>query len=205
MKKTTFLAFEDDIRFNNNDTHYNHVIDHNTTNSKFGSTPNKQYLHRYYQNRILSIKDFDDAFELVRNAVDSKFNMHRAGLSLILQTLPTQLGAYHLLGSNMIIMNKRLLDIIKSKKTSLDYNSYVFMVLCHEYLHSFGIIDEQRVRKMTYDLCIDLLGTDHPATLMAKHQPWDIFPELKAYQSDKFENGFEIIKKFDTSTQSYIS
>jgi hypothetical protein len=35
--------------------------------------------------------------------VNEKFKMHRAGLSLMLQGLPTNLGAYHVLGSNMII------------------------------------------------------------------------------------------------------
>ncbi len=131
--------------------------------------------------------------------------MHRAGLSLILQVLPTQLGAYHVLGSNMIIMNKRILDIIKSKKSLLEYNAYLFMVLCHEYLHSFGITDENQVRKMTYDLCEYLLGENHPSTLMARHQPWKVFPELQLYHSNKIGNSFEIVKNFDKTTQSYIN
>ncbi len=159
----------------------------------------------YYQDRLLQVKDFNETFELVKSAVDSKFKMHRAGLSLILQVLPTQLGAYHVLGSNMIIMNKRILSIIKSKKSLLDYNSYLFMVLCHEYLHSFGIMDEIQVRRMTYDLCQSLLGKDHCASMMAKYQPWDVFPELKLYQTNNFEPNFEIIKNFDKTTQSYIN
>ncbi len=102
-------------------------------------------------------------------------------------------------------MNKRILDVIKSKKSLLQYNAYVFMVLCHEYLHSFGILDEVKVRIMTYDLCKTLLGEDHPSSIMAQYQPWNVFPELKLYQTNKFENGFEIIKKFDTTTQYYIN
>ena len=158
-----------------------------------------------YRNRLTRVKDFNEAFELVKSAVDAKFKMHRAGLSLVLQVLPTQLGAYHILGSNMIIMNKRILDIIKSKKSLLEYNAYLFVVLCHEYLHSFGIIDENQVRKMTYDLCEYLLGENHPSTLMARHQPWKVFPELQLYQSNKIGNSFEIVKNFDKTTQSYIN
>ena len=142
---------------------------------------------------------------MVKSAVDTKFKMHRAGLSLVLQVLPTQLGAYHVLGSNMIIMNKHILDIIKLKKSLLEYNSYLFMVLCHEYLHSFGIIDEIQVRRMTYDLCMSLLGEDHSASLMARYQPWKVFLELQMYHTNNFENTFEVIKKFDTATQSYIN
>jgi hypothetical protein len=158
-----------------------------------------------YRDRLTHVKDFNETFELVKSAVDAKFKMHRAGLSLILQVLPTQLGAYHVLGSNMIIMNKRILDIIKSKKSLLEYNAYLFMVLCHEYLHSFGIIDENQVKKMTYDLCEYLLGENHPSTLMARYQPWKVFPELQLYQSNKIGNNFEIVKNFDKTTQSYIN
>lgn len=158
-----------------------------------------------YRDRLTHVKDFNETFELVKSAVDAKFKMHRAGLTLILQVLPTQLGAYHVLGSNMIIMNKRILDIIKSKKSLLEYNAYLFMVLCHEYLHSFGIIDENQVRKMTYDLCEYLLGENHPSTLMARYQPWKVFPELQLYQSNKIGNNFEIVKNFDKTTQSYIN
>ena len=85
------------------------------------------------------------AFELVKMAVNEKFKMHRAGLSLILQGLPTNLGAYHVLGSNMIIINRRILDIIRKRKSHEEYNSYLFMVPAHEYLHSFGVVKELRL------------------------------------------------------------
>jgi hypothetical protein len=104
----------------------------------------------------------------VKIAVDSKFKMRRAGLSLILQGLPTNLGAYHVLGSNMIILNRRILDIIRKRKSHNEYNSYLFVVLAHEYLHSFGIVEELQVRNMTYDLCKSLLGEDHLACIMAR-------------------------------------
>ena len=97
---------------------------------------------QYYRDRLLQIKDFNGAFELVKMAVNEKFKMHRAGLSLILQGLPTNLGAYHVLGSNMIIINRRILDIIRKRKSHEEYNSYLFMVLAHEYLHSFGVVKE---------------------------------------------------------------
>lgn len=47
---------------------------------------------QYYQNKLLRLQNFDEAFELVKKAVDAKFKMHRAGLSLVLQRLPTKLG-----------------------------------------------------------------------------------------------------------------
>jgi hypothetical protein len=180
------------------------------SNSSSGTTvPNredeKQRLReQYYGNKILQLADFNQAFELVKLAVEDKFKMHRAGLSLILQGLPTKLGAYHILGSNLIIVNKRILNIIKIHKSLNEYNSYLFMVLTHEYLHSLGIIDELEVRTMTYSLLASLAGENHMATKMARHQPWDLFPELSLFDDNSFEQKFEIIKDFDRTTQTYI-
>jgi hypothetical protein len=147
-------------------------------------------------------------------AVNEKFKMHRAGLSLILQGLPANLGAYHVLGSNMIILNRRILDTIRKRKSDEEYNSYLFMILAHEYIHSFGIVDELQVRNMTYGLCKSVLGEDHIASIMARYQPWALFPELNIYQNNNtdstsignngFEKNFEIVKNFDKTTQSYI-
>ena len=180
------------------------------SNSSSGTTisnqeDEKQRLReQYYGNKILQLADFNQAFELVKLAVEDKFKMHRAGLSLILQGLPTKLGAYHILGSNLIIVNKRILNIIKIHKSLNEYNSYLFMVLTHEYLHSLGIIDELEVRNMTYSLLASLAGENHMATKMARNQPWDLFPELSLFDDNSFEQKFEIIKNFDRTTQTYI-
>ncbi|MFZ0202876.1 MAG: hypothetical protein WCC82_03760 [Nitrososphaeraceae archaeon] len=180
------------------------------SNSSSGTTVSnredeKQRLReQYYGNKILQLADFNQAFELVKLAVEDKFKMHRAGLSLILQGLPTKLGAYHILGSNLIIVNKRILNIIKIHKSLNEYNSYLFMVLTHEYLHSLGIIDELEVRNMTYSLLASLAGENHMATKMARHQPWDLFLELSLFDDNSFEQKFEIIKNFDRTTQTYI-
>jgi hypothetical protein len=163
-----------------------------------------QEHQQYYADKLLRIGGFNDAFELVKLAVEQKFKMHRAGLCLVLQGLPGNLGAYHVLGSNMIIVNKRILGLIKTNKSTEQYNSFVFTVLTHEYLHSFGIIDELRVRYMTYEICRSLLGEKHPATIMARYEPWSVFPELGALQNS-FDQKFELIKEFDKRSQSYIS
>ena len=195
-----------------NEYNFEKYIDKEDSNfdlSFISSAPNqeeeKQRLRQQqYGNKILQLADFNQAFELVKSAVEEKFNMHRAGLSLILQGLPTKLGAYHVLGSNLIIVNKRILGIIKIHKSLGEYNSFLFMVLTHEYLHSLGIIDEIQVRKMTYTLLVSLVGEQHIATKMARHQPWDLFPELSLFNDNSFEQKFEIVKNFDKTTQSYI-
>lgn len=155
-------------------------------------------------NRLENLLGFDEAFELVKQTVEQKFKMHRAGLCLVLQGLPGNLGAYHVLGSNMIIVNKRILSLIKEIRTTEQYNSFLFTVLTHEYLHSFGITSEFRVRNMTFEICRSYLGENHPATIMARYEPWSVFPELGALQNS-FDRKFEFIKEFDKDGQSYIS
>jgi hypothetical protein len=118
--------------------------------------------------------------------------------------MPTSLGAYHILGSNIIVVNKFVLDgIKKTAKNIEEYNSYLFMVLAHEYLHSFGIVEEFTVRKMTLELCKNFFGVEHSTYLLAK-DPLILFPQLRLMPRNRFDNRFEIVKEFDKSNQSYI-
>jgi hypothetical protein len=176
----------------------------NSNDDNDNSENNYEKRQQDLVNKVQNLRGFDDAFELVKHAVEQKFKMHRAGLCLVLQALPANLGAYHVLGSNMIIVNKRILGLIKGIKTTEQYNSYLFTVLTHEYLHSFGITDEFRVRSMTYELCRSVLGENHPATIMARYEPWSVFPELGALQNS-FDRKFEFVREFDKKSQSYIS
>ncbi|HKG40893.1 MAG TPA: hypothetical protein VKA98_02035 [Nitrososphaeraceae archaeon] len=194
-----------DIDYDNQNREFNdNENTHSAEESQSLVTDKKQQQQEYYRHKILHLSDFNEAFELVKSTVEARYKMHRAGLSLILQEMPTNLGAYHVLGSNLIIANKRILDIIKKYKSAEEYNSYLFMILVHEYLHSFGIIDELQVRKMTYTLIASLVGEDHMATSMARYQPWNLFPELNLFHNNSFEQNFEVIRNFDKTTQSYI-
>jgi hypothetical protein len=155
--------------------------------------------------KIANLKDFDETFELVKVVVLQKFKLHRAGLSLILQMMPSSLGAYHMLGSNAIVVNTYLLTTLKGiVKSTEEYNSYIFMVLSHEYLHSLGIVDENTVRQMTFELCKWMLGNDHTATQMAKNGLSAIYPELRSLMQSQFGRDFQVVKNFDRSNQTYI-
>jgi hypothetical protein len=193
-----------DIDYDDQDREFTGSENTNLAKESQPIVKSKKQQQEYYRNKILHLSDFNEAFELVKSTVEARYKMHRAGLSLILQVMPTNLGAYHVLGSNLIIANKRILDIIKKYKSNEEYNSYLFMILVHEYLHSFGIIDELQVRKMTYSLIASLVGEDHMATSMARYQPWNLFPELNLFHNNSFEQKFEVIRNFDKTTQSYI-
>jgi hypothetical protein len=113
-------------------------------------------------------------------------------------------GAYHVLGSNVIAINSVLLELVRKHSTSnYEYNSYLFTVLLHEYLHSFGILDENTVRNMSLKLCEKFFGENRIVTVIAE-DPLKIFPQIGLVRYDKYESKFELIKNFDNSNQTYI-
>jgi len=155
-------------------------------------------------NRLLDLKDFNEVFEFVKTSVNSVYDMKRAGLSLMLHGMPARVGAYHVLGSNVIAINSVLLELVRKHSTSnYEYNSYLFTVLLHEYLHSFGILDENTVRNMSLKLCENFFGENRIVTVIAE-DPLKIFPQIGLVRYDKYESKFELIKNFDNSNQTYI-
>ena len=158
-----------------------------------------------HNDRLKSLHGFEDAFELVKAGVYDKYKMRRAGLNLLLQDMPNFIGAYHVLGSNFIVLNRYVLTAIRTMAQSKEeYNSYVFVVLAHEYLHSLGIVDEFKVRELTYNMCDTLFGNAHAVTRMAKEDPASLYPELKKLRIADFGKDFELVKDFDRSNMSYI-
>lgn len=158
-----------------------------------------------YKQKIVEIESFTDAFELARKAVEEETDMRRAGLSLLLQEMPGYIGAYHVVGSNYIVINKTVLNAIKElAKSREEYNAYLFVVIMHEYLHSLGLTDEMSVRRLTYNICNSLLGKEHPATKMAASDPSSLYPQIRNLVTLKFGTEFQFVKDFDTSNLSYI-
>ena len=70
--------------------------------------------HIRNQSKIANLIDFNEVFELVKFIVSKKFDLHRAGLGLILEVMPSNLGACHILGSNIIVLNKFVLELLNS-------------------------------------------------------------------------------------------
>jgi len=106
-----------------------------------------------YLNELEAARGFGEVFSLVKMAVSERLRLHRAGLALVLMDLPPNVLAQHQIGSNAIVVDKKVIDAIDSTSTSrLKRNSYVFVILLHEYLHSLGITDEERVRALVLDV-----------------------------------------------------
>src|SRR3989337_1565212 len=123
-----------------------------------------------------------DIFELVKASTKKFLGQHRAGLMLGLANLGMRrgsfVGAFHPLGSNIIVMNKAPFDIALQTTDKSVFNAYCFHLLLHEYLHALGYVDEEQVRDLVYEVCNLALGKDNPATVMAEKGIAFSFPQV---------------------------
>ncbi len=149
--------------------------------------------------------NFDMIFTVVKRSVKRVLGKERSGLGLALSDLPAGLGAFWEVGGNYIVMNELLLQAMKRiAKSDLEYNSFVYTILTHEYLHSIGFIDESTARRMTEVVATQFFGEGHPATEMSSRDLWILFPELRYVQGGN-GSSFRIISKFDSDSTTYIA
>ena len=156
-------------------------------------------------------ENFGDVFEIVKRSVRQHLGKERAGLMLVLADLPMQLGAFHGVGTNSIVMNRALLDrIVKAGNSRTQVNSFVYSILLHEYLHSLGVIEEGNVRTLVRDISVRTFGDNHPASKVAISGPWSMLP--RSWSTEDANSivaqpvrEMQLVKDFDRSHSKYIS
>lgn len=149
--------------------------------------------------------DYAAVYGLVRAAVRRVLGTERPGLGLALSRLPPQLGAYWQVTGNLIVLNEGLVEAMRANASSpLEVNSFVFVVLAHEYLHSLGYLDETAVRKVTAQVTREAFGPEHLVSRMAAGNLWQMYPFL-AYAPAGNGQQLKIVRGFDlASSQTYI-
>jgi len=156
--------------------------------------------------RLTSARNFDEIFTLVKEATERTLGIHRAGLSLILGDIPNNVGAYHEMGSNTIVMNRNLLKVVKRISESRAHvNSYVFMILLHEYLHTLGYANDGQVRQLGKKIADGFFGSRHPAADMAVKPLDQFFPDLPKFYAFRDKGLYESVPRFDSSSTPYIA
>ncbi|MFI5417507.1 MAG: hypothetical protein ACHQ2Y_01220 [Candidatus Lutacidiplasmatales archaeon] len=146
--------------------------------------------------------DYDRVFRVVRGAVRHVLGVERPGLGLGLSNLPPSLGAYWQVTGNLIVMNEGLVAAMRANATSpREFNSFVYVILAHEYLHALGYLDETEVRRVTAQVTRGAFGPEHPATRMAEGDLWRMFPFLQfAPRGDG--RRLKVVTRFDLATTS---
>jgi hypothetical protein len=157
-----------------------------------------------FRRRLEDAKSYGEVWDVVKDTVEFSLHRRRGGMMLFLDDLPIQLGAYHPLGTNNIVLNRRLVQIVEaSVKSKRVVNALVYNLLLHEYLHSLGKYSEMEVRPLVYEVAKECFGEDYVVTVIAKKSPWVLLKGIPLEAVNAPKRVMEIVKDFE-KTDKYI-
>jgi len=158
-----------------------------------------------YRSRIEKAEGYSAIWEIAKDTVKDTLGEHRAAMMLFLDDLPLQLGAYHPLGTNNIVLNRTLVVIVEAATQSKQLvNAFVYSLLVHEYLHALGHVPEAEVRPLVYEISRTCFGEDHTVTVLAKKSPWELLRGVPLSRIEAPKRVTEIVRDFEKTTQRYI-
>jgi hypothetical protein len=157
-----------------------------------------------YRSRINKAEGFSEVWEIVKDTVEDSLGEHRRGMMLFLDNLPLHLGAYHPFGTNNIVLNRTLVEIVEAAKSKRLVNAFVYSMLVHEYLHALGHIPEAEVCSLAYRISRECFGEDHIVTRLAERSPWALLREIPLRGIEAPRRAMEIVKDFEKPNEKYI-
>ena len=142
----------------------------------------------------------------MKDTVKDELQQYRVGMMLFLDDLHLYVGAYHQVGTNNIVMNRVLLEVVESTvHDPLRVNAFIYHILLHEYLHALGYINEREVRSLVRQVSNACFGSQHVVTQLANEGPWTILQNIPLRRFQVPKRMIEIVKDFDSSNQNYIA
>jgi hypothetical protein len=142
---------------------------------------------------------------IVKATVKSSLNEQKVGMLLFLQDLPLRVGAYHPLGTNNIVLNRALVNIVEaSTKSKRLIKAFVYALLLYEYLPALGRRSEAQVRPLVYGVSRESFVEDHIATQLAELGPWSLLKGIPLDAIDVPKRIIEIVKDFVRTDKKYI-
>jgi len=155
--------------------------------------------------RLDNAQGYNEVWEIVKDNAKAVLKQQRRGMMLFLDDMPLRLGAYHPLGTNNIVLNRVLVQIVESTTKSRKLlNAFVYTLLLHEYLHALGYIPEAEVRPLVYRVSKACFGEEHVATQLAKSGPWSLLRGVPLDALKAPRRVMEIVKDFEKTNQKYI-
>lgn len=151
-----------------------------------------------------SAENYAEVWRIVKDTAGFILNRRGGSMMLFLDDLPLQLGAYHPVGTNNIVLNRALVEIVEAQeKSKLVVNALVYNLLLHEYLHAMGEYSEAEVRRLVVIVAKKCFGEKHAATLAARKSPWVLLKDIPVSAINAPKRVMQIVKDFET-TNRYI-
>lgn len=157
-----------------------------------------------YRNRLDNAASYGEIWEIVKDTVEFALHRRRAGMLLFLDDLPVQLGAYHPLGTNNIVLNRILVQIVEASGEPRNVvNALTYNLLVHEYLHALGEVSEVAVREMVVKVAEKCFGKEYVAAQVAIESPWTLLKGIPLQAVNVPRRVMEIVKDFE-KTDRYV-
>lgn len=158
--------------------------------------------------RLDEARTMGDIFQIVKRAVRKVLGVGRAGLELVITYLPEELTAIHQIGSNMIIMNRRIIEVLlTNSRNKSEINAYIFSILLREYIRSLGVLDDADVKKLAVKVAEEVLGESHAACRII-HKLFQLQEEDRESMKEverKLGDDLEYVRDFDIENMYYIT
>lgn len=158
-----------------------------------------------FRSRLENAKSYGEVWDVVRDCVEFSLHKRRGGMMLFLDDLPLQLGAYHSIGTNNIVLNRALVEIVEAAvKSKRIVNTLVFNLLLHEYLHALGEYSEVEVRRLVYKVARECFGEDYVATFVARKSPWVLLKDIPLEGVNIRKRVMEIVRDFEKADKYIV-
>lgn len=162
-------------------------------------------VYRNYRDRLNVAASYSEVWEIVRDTVDFALHRHRSSMMLFLDDLPIRLGAYHPSGTNNIVLNRALIQIVEGViESKRMINGLVYNLLLHEYLHALGEVSESKVRGLVVQVCRKCFGEDYVATEVALKSPWSLLKGIPLKNVNVPKRVMKIVKDFEKSDEYIV-
>jgi hypothetical protein len=162
-------------------------------------------LREKYSKSLDNAASYAEVWQIVKDTVDSAFGKRRSAMMLFLDDLPLQIGAYYPLGTNNIVLNRRLVDIVEATLSDKKMvNALVYNLLLHEYLHALGELSEVEVRRQVVAVAAKCFGEEHAATVLARKSPWILLKDIPLGAAGAPKRVMQIVRNFEKTTDKYV-
>ncbi len=154
--------------------------------------------------RLDEAKNYAEVWQIVKDTVQSALGKRRDSMMLFLDDLPLQLGAYYPLGTNNIVLNRALVEIVEASVADKPtVNALAYNLLLHEYLHALGEESETGVRRLVVKVAKKCFGETHIAAVVACKSPWVLLKDIPLGPLNAPKRVMEIVRDFE-KTGKYI-
>ena len=157
-----------------------------------------------FRSRLETAENYAEVWQIVKETVAFSLGKRRGSMLLFLDDLPLQLGAYHPVGTNNIVLNRALVEVVEASMSSKRVvNALVYNLLLHEYLHALGELSETAVRRSVIKIALTCFGEKHIATIIARKTPWVLLQNIPLRAINAPKRVMQIVKDFE-KTGKYI-